>query len=99
MAINSFHQYVLHNGRSRRISLISLGILIGSLAWASIADSAWASDLTPSLDDHQVQTIASVSETDSASTTTLESADSSNAAWRIEIAYAVSETSSGVSQE
>ena len=99
MAINSFHQYVIHNGRSRRIRLVSLGVFIGSLAWASVAGSALASDLTPSLDVHQVQTTASVQETDSASTTTSEPAVSPNAAWQIEITYAVSEASLGVSQE
>lgn len=101
MAIKNSHQYAIHvhNGRSRRVRLVSLGMFIGSLAWATLAGSAWASDSTSSLKDPQLQTIAALQEADTAPITTSESTVSPNATWQIEIAYVVSEASSGVSQE
>lgn len=91
MAINHSHQHVSYNGLSRRIRSNSLGILIGSLAWAAIVGSAWASD--------SIASTAALQDTDTTPITLSESAVSPNATWQIEIAYAVSETSSGISQE
>lgn len=99
MAIKNSHSHVLHNGFSRRVRSASFGILIGSLAWVAMAGSAWASDSSSSLKDPQLQTIAALQSVDSAPITSSESAASPNAVWQIEIAYAVSETSSGVSVE
>lgn len=51
MAINHSHQHVLHNGRSRRVRSLPFGVFLGSLAWATLAGPAWATDLTSPLAD------------------------------------------------
>lgn len=98
MAMNYFHQHVVHSGYSRRARFASLGSLL-TLTGMLLANPAWATEATPSLKDPHLQTVAALQGTDIAPITTPEPVVSVNATWRVEIAYAVSETSSGVSQE
>ncbi len=100
MAIKNSHQYVaIHHGCSRHFHRVSLGILVSSLMWAVLTDPVWAADSTAPFQDPQTQPMAVLQESDVAPITTSESAVSSGATWQIEIAYVVSEASSGVSHE
>ncbi|CDH43107.1 MAG: hypothetical protein IPL59_08545 [Candidatus Competibacteraceae bacterium] len=98
MAIVNFHQHVVHSGYSRRARFASLGSLL-ALTGVLLTSPTWATESTSSLKDPHVQTIAALQGADSAPITTSESAVAVNATWQVEIAYVVSEASSGVSQE
>jgi hypothetical protein len=98
MAIVNFHQHVVHSGYSRRARFASLGSLL-ALTGVLLASPTWATESTPSLKDPYVQTVAALQGADLAPITTPEPAVSVSATWQVEIAYVVSEASSGVSQE
>ncbi len=98
MAIGNFHQHLIHSGHVRRARFASLGSLL-ALTGVLLASPIWATESTPSLKDPHVQTVAALQGVDTAPIITSESAVSVSATWQVEIAYMVSEASSGVSQE
>ena len=96
MAIGNFHQYVVQSGHSRRTRLAFFGSFL-ALTGVLLVNPTWATESTPSLKDPHVQTVAALQGTDLTPITTPEPVVSVNATWQVEIAYVVSETSSGVS--